>query len=107
FGHGPTYLASGSDRKAEIHVAAGCGLVEPVAGGIDDDRADVLVIERVVHTQEGTEPGVADLPFPAGAQVGGPPGGRARVQRVADQIVRCIGLLYLRPDTAQRARLRP
>src|SRR5260370_40692315 len=48
FDMGPSYLATGADGKAHVDVATGSRFVEPIARRVDDHRADISMIERIV-----------------------------------------------------------
>src|SRR3989475_1593061 len=103
----PRYLATGPNRKAYIDVAPGCGLVETIPRGVDNHRADVEMVERVVDTEERRQPHPTGHAFPTHAQVRRPPWRRARIQRVAHEISRRTALLDLEPRAANGRGLAP
>src|SRR6266576_2040788 len=82
----PSYLATGADRKAHVDVATGSGFVEAIARGVDDHRADIEMIERVVDSQKRGQSRAAGLSFPSHTHVRRPPRRGAGGQRIAHEI---------------------
>src|SRR6267378_4272429 len=102
---GPSYLSTGSNGKAHINVPTRCRLIKSIARRIDDDRADVQIIERVIDPQERVKSHPYPFPIPPDADGGRPPGGYARAQSVAHEITGRIALLNFGPHTAERRAL--
>src|SRR5687768_5137275 len=74
----------------EIHVAAGCRLEVPGPGGIDDHRAEVLLVQHVIDGYEGLEPA-----SPGRYRDPGP-----RIHRRGRRIERSLGIAVGRVEAA-------
>src|SRR6266566_4189995 len=82
----PNYLATRADRKTQIHVPARRRLVEPIPRRIDDDRADVAMIECVVDAKERRQPDPTRSPVPTDAHIRRPPRRGTNAREVAHQV---------------------
>src|SRR2546423_246357 len=95
-------LLSRAQRKSDVHIAAGSGLIIALKRRVDNHRPDVRAIEYVVEPDEGVHAQGADRAIPPRSHVRGPPRASGGVQGVVHEETRRVGLLDLRPATARQ-----